>query len=174
MDRYTWRLFQNYGTKFPVSVLNMHQPDTLILQSFFCHHVPQATASCRLLREGKSEIHANIAHSFDMSLFLYEGKARGYELIASKKNDLELKLKEGNYPRLCPSEAMNSHLLNISLYFEKLITPPSFSESSHGLSACEAEFQIASKTKLCNIDAKSVWEDNTSLNWTSFFVHTAN
>lgn len=160
-------------------------PDNDVRDSFFCSAIPESANVCRTFRLKKaaavnSTHHINPSVSFIYEDLAYYSKEMGLwseekllgvhevTLKAKQHQELHLNLTAYDFGSAveCPDNVVSNYLLERTLDTEKQLFSRYFLE--RGEKEIRNEFAKQIKTKLCQIHAKKVLEENSD--WREFFM----
>jgi len=152
---------------FNISILNLHNSsnDQSTLENFFCNHVDNAVNTCEHAKSIGNTMNENGSTDLFFKIFFdsipdhLPVKPREliphWEAIKSKFEGME------EHPLLCPSDETKQRLLELSIQFEKKMTPESWYNSDDGIKTLVEDFENKmNTTKFCVADTKKILETN--------------
>jgi len=169
----TYNRFKEAPGIFNVSVVNMHEdPDNFNTNArFACDHMDNAPHLCEIAKSIPAK-HTNPSKSLDWKLF--RKNIHIYHPIQLSDSDedkleqIEAKFdKIIDIPQLCLSPEWRDRLLQISIEFEKTLTPESWYNGKEGLENLKSEFEGKSNSKFCSVDIERIL---TSSEWQDFLT----
>ena len=153
-----------------ISIINMHDGNKTVEETFFCNHVNQATHTCNKAKLSKT---LNQNPSVDLDYLIFRDKIRFHHSIRLSRTDKRNKQIEEKFrsmkdvPLLCPSSDMKETLLNLILKFEMALTPESWYNSKEGLQSLREDLDAKMTSKFCSADAETILK---SSDWQEFLT----
>ena len=156
-----------------------------VIESFYCHAMPNATNTCNAIRRQGDTIKANSAReTFDYEDLVYIANMTGLIRI---KNDADFKMKarkvknfqenvlkktSNDFKRICPSPVVLEDLWDFSLKIERSLFPEYFfndegdGSSLSYLATLRLDFEKTASSTMCKLDLQAILNQQQ---WKSFF-----
>jgi hypothetical protein len=164
-----------------IEVVNYHERKSKgdLLEYFYCHSLPDATHTCNAIQSKDSNAVGlnNKSKTMEYEYLAFAAFDAGLHTIdISNDEDLKnilvkavkdhqektLNLTSIDLMRVCPKQHILDQIWNITLTNQRMFFPDPIDESDMKL-----EFEVLSKTKMCEVDVKSILESKV---WRDFFT----
>ena len=180
-QRYTLYVAKRFKNNFTnVVVMNLHDTGEEFVKDFYCNVVPHARSACKAI-ERSNRHHNYIRNNTSVSLvyedIAYAAHRKGMINIKEKNKfkfcrdtiqayqEKVLNLSSSDFSYQCPPHNVLKHLREVSLQAERELLP-AFYSSVNGEIQLTTDFEIQSKTLLCEVDMAATLETPV---WKHFF-----
>jgi len=163
-----------------VEVINYHEKNVDLGESFYCNAMPGATNTCKTIKNTTENRHTNSSqtqvyekltlHASDLGLIPTRIQSKqdleSYSTFIRKHQEETLGLTTNDFKMNCLTQKSLSSLLDQTLEEENSLFPEFFKNSKYGKVALKPDFDTQTTTKLCDVDRTAVLETEE---WKSFF-----